>query len=127
MRYLKPIAIVGSVFLFAGIGWDFRVEQIQDANRLLGTCSGGYDRSVLDEVVQNGGDIDSKNCEGATPLMESASWNNINNIRLLLLYGANFKARDSKGKTALDYANRSNSREAIKLLQFFAKKVNCDR
>ena len=110
----------GLAVLFVGILWDFRVEQIQDANRLMGTCSNKYSRDILDEVKNNRGNVNVRSDKGTTPLMDSAYYNNLDNIRLLILYGADLNAKDVNGKTAIDYASMNNNKMAEKLIRFFA-------
>lgn len=46
----------------------------------------------------------NKSCNGMTPLMHAAMSGNMDAAKILLKFGANKDTKDSKGKTAKDYA-----------------------
>jgi ankyrin repeat protein len=62
-------------------------------------------------------DINAADSNGRTPLMYAARYNQPTAVRLLLEHGANVKALDKSGMTALDLAKQFNSKEVIGLLQ----------
>ncbi|MFC3159547.1 Ankyrin repeat-containing protein [Chryseobacterium arachidis] len=54
-------------------------------------------------------------CNGVTPLMQAASTGNMNAAKGLLKFGANKDLKDSKGKTAKNYA-AENKQTAIAMI-----------
>ncbi len=52
-------------------------------------------------IVAAGADVNVPDRFGNTPLMEAASWNSVDSLRLLLSKGADANAGDLKGRTAL--------------------------
>ena len=78
-------------------------------------------------LLQAGCDINAADSNGRTPLMYAARYCRPTAVRLLLEHGANAKAKDKSGKTALDLAKQSGTaldlykqslnKEIIRLLQ----------
>jgi hypothetical protein len=56
-------------------------------------------------------DINPANAEGRTPLMETALWGRLDNVFLLLQYGANTEATDDQGNSAIDFATPSQKND----------------
>ena len=56
------------------------------------------------DLVEHGADIEAVNDDGLTPLMYHAKWFHDDIVKYLLSLGANNKAKDKTGKTALHYA-----------------------
>lgn len=54
---------------------------------------------------------------GSTPLLAAAAWGNYLLVQMLLEYGANMGARDSKGKSAEDKAREGSHWEVLHLLE----------
>ena len=54
-----------------------------------------------------------------TPLMTASAYNKPQVVEILLKHNANRDAKDSDGKTALDYAKENNHQDIIKLLTEF--------
>ena len=50
-------------------------------------------------------DIDCRNGTGQTPLHCVVAYNRLQNVTVLVSWGANVEAADDEGKTCLDYAN----------------------
>ncbi len=75
-------------------------------------------RAVLligEELLQAGCDINAADSNGRTPLMYAARYGQPTAVRLLLERGANAKAKDKDGMTALDLAR--DNQEIIRLLR----------
>ena len=73
------------------------------------------------QLIQDGADVNAKNKDEVTPLMPAARNNsNPEVLTVLLDAGANAKAKDNEGKTALDYARENEKLKdtgALKLLE----------
>jgi ankyrin repeat protein len=61
--------------------------------------------------------VDASNNDGETALMKAAAEGLVNNVRALILAGANVNARDKKGKSALMYATDANEAAVARLLK----------
>jgi len=68
------------------------------------------------KFIDYGADVNEKS-NGMTPLMMAARYNKVEIIKLLVSKGANLKEKDSKGFTALKYAELSNANDAILFLK----------
>jgi ankyrin repeat protein len=71
----------------------------------------GGKASIVELLVHAGADVNLAASDGSTPLMEAAGEGDEKTVAVLLQSRANMAAKDSRGKTALDYA-RSREREA---------------
>jgi ankyrin repeat protein len=77
----------------------------------------GDDPDIAEVLIENGANVNLKNKDGLTPLMESIFSNHYELAKLLLQKGADTAIRDLKGKTALDYAVEQDAEEIILLLK----------
>ncbi len=55
--------------------------------------------------------------DGMTPLMASASVGNVELVEIMLEHGCNPHAKNSKGETALDIAQRSSFEDCVKVIE----------
>jgi ankyrin repeat protein len=62
-------------------------------------------------LVKHGADVNAAADDGSTPLMLAAQNEKQDVVDYLLKHKANAKARDAKGKTALDYAKAGKVEE----------------
>ncbi len=76
---------------------------------------------VVKKFIEYGADI-NETTNGLTPLMYAARYNQVEIIKLLLDKGANAKAKDERGLTALNHAENSKAAEAVELLKNHLKK-----
>lgn len=74
------------------------------------------DLETVKKFIEYGADVNQIS-EDLTPLMIAALYNKHEIIKILLANGANPKAKNEKGYTALKYAQASNASEAIALLK----------
>ncbi|WP_116788325.1 ankyrin repeat domain-containing protein [Flavobacterium psychrotrophum] len=74
------------------------------------------DIETVKKFIEYGADINEKS-NGLTPLMLAARYNQVAIIGLLLEKGAQIKATDDKGNTALKYAQLSNATDAVTVLK----------
>jgi len=70
-------------------------------------------------LLDHGADINSRNYNGTTALMQAVAnrEGNIEMVRLLTARGADVTAKDSQGNSALDYASLSHNTNAVELLE----------
>ncbi|MFC0781052.1 ankyrin repeat domain-containing protein [Flavobacterium sp. HJSW_4] len=85
------------------------------ANPLNVAISKG-DLETVKKFIEYGADVNLAS-EDLTPLMIAALYNKHEIIKVLLANGANPKAKNEKGYTALKYAQGSNASESISLLK----------
>jgi quinoprotein dehydrogenase-associated probable ABC transporter substrate-binding protein len=71
-------------------------------------------------LIGHGANVNAKSASGVTPLMVAAGANNGPMIGLLLASGADAKAKDNVGKTALDIAREGRNEVAASSLQLLA-------
>lgn len=74
---------------------------------------------IGEALLQAKCDINAADSNGRTPLMYAARYNHPTAVRLLLKHGANARALDKSGMTALNLAKQFDSKEVIGLLQRF--------
>ena len=74
------------------------------------------DLETVKKLIEFGSDVNQKS-DGMTPLMYAARYNRADIIKLLVKNGANIKAKNSKGYTAMKFAEQSNAKDAIALLE----------
>jgi ankyrin repeat protein len=73
------------------------------------------DNDTAKKIIEYGADVNQR-FNGMTPLMYAARYNNVEMIKMLLDKGANPSEKDSKGISAFKYAEMSNAKEALQLL-----------
>jgi Ankyrin repeats (many copies) len=76
---------------------------------LLYAATGPYGGDEVTERLLTGGADPNKGLGLYTPLMNAASWVDIDAVRLLLRYGADPTLRNERGQTALDVVSRANA------------------
>lgn len=76
-------------------------------------------------VLENGADVDAVNSVGRTPLMEASLWGRVENVIVLLEYGADARSRDQDGCGAIDFARpaRKNDEERHSRFDDVAEKL----
>jgi ankyrin repeat protein len=67
---------------------------------------------LLREAVSQGADVNSTDAQGNTALMCSAARGLVQNVELLLQFGADASLKNRRGKTALDLAENPKSSAA---------------
>lgn len=72
--------------------------------------------SVVKTLIASGADVNLKDTNGITPLMEATSSSNVVVTRELIALGADVNARDHKGFTPLHHTTGSNSGKIVQLL-----------
>jgi ankyrin repeat protein len=83
--------------------------------RLIGAAKEGSDRILL-HFLKKGADVDARDDEGKTALMEAA-WRNHPELCVILVEkGADVNASDNNGNTPLMYAARDGNTKACLLL-----------
>ncbi len=82
----------------------------------LGIAISKGDIVTVKKLIEYGASVHEK-CNGMTPLMIAARYNQSEIITLLLANGAKLKDKDDKGFTALKHAEASNAKDAVVLLK----------
>lgn len=95
---------------------NFELVRAPKTNTPLGLAIVKGDLATVKKLLEYGASVDEK-CNGLTPLMLAARYNNVEIAKLLLAKGANVKAKDEKGITALKYAEASNAKEVAAVLK----------
>ena len=68
-------------------------------------------------LIKKGANINTKDCEGFTPLMLAVLCKNIEGLKILIHSKANPLLRDIRGKTVLDIALKNKESLAAKLIR----------
>ena len=74
------------------------------------------DLEGIKKLVEYGNDVNEKS-NGMTPLMFAARYNKVEILKFLVSKGAKINEKDSKGFTALKYAEQSNAFDAVQYLK----------
>ena len=115
-------ALVKAAYWLHKVGEDAKDESHQQKIPDL-----GIDRvhaEIVKMLVQTGADVNAKNIEGETTLMQVSTLGRIKEVKLLLEAGANVDAVDLKGETALIKASKLGHIETVKLLLQAGANVN---
>ena len=108
--------------LFAGPALAAIVQDVQVPRRagspgaamcdidFIALCKFGFLRYIT-EAIADGANVNATNDAGWTPLISAANCNDSEVITALLALGADPKAEDGKGKTAMDYARKNKNPE----------------
>lgn len=72
-------------------------------------ATGNFNPQFLQWLLDEGADPNAINSKGATTLMESMYYPDINEIKILLEHGADPNIKDEKGQNAVDYLNLRKS------------------
>ena len=78
------------------------------------------DNVTAKKIIEYGADVNER-FNDMTPLMYAARYNNVEMIKILLGKGADVSIKDSKGNTALKYAEVSNANQALEFLKSIKK------
>ncbi|UYV81988.1 hypothetical protein LAZ67_21000316 [Cordylochernes scorpioides] len=71
---------------------------------------------ILEYFIKSGFDVNSRDIDGDTPLMQAVRTNNLTNAKILIIAGANINARDNRGLTPLLYAIKYTDSSIVKFL-----------
>lgn len=111
----KSIIYLGLAFALSFNAVSANNGMLKDYNPLCIAISKS-DNDTAKKIIEYGGDVNER-YNGMTPLMLAARYNNVEMIRLLLEKGAVASDKDTRGNTALKYAELSNATEAIDFLK----------
>jgi len=85
-------------------------------NTPLGMAISKGDVDTVKKLLEYGASVNEKS-NGLTPVMIAARYNQVEILKLLIGKGADLKAKDEKGITALKYAEASNAKDAAIVLK----------
>ncbi|MFD1614710.1 ankyrin repeat domain-containing protein [Gelatiniphilus marinus] len=74
------------------------------------------DMETVKKLISLGEDVNKKS-NGMTPLMYAAKYNRTDILKFLIAKGAKLKVKSDKGMTAKKYAELSNAKEALVILE----------
>jgi ankyrin repeat protein len=78
-------------------------------------ATGGH-VAIMKQLLENYAFIDAQSPNGSTPLMMAAMYGSSAAVQLLLDEGADTAMKNQLGMTALDFAQRANRADAVRLL-----------
>ena len=113
MFFLMVIIIL--ILIIAGVvnySYNKEKEKYRDYYSLMNAS----DNEELKRLLENGIDINAKDGDGWTALMDASSKGNLEKVILLIENGADIEAKDNKGDTALILASYCRRLEIIKYL-----------
>ncbi len=82
------------------------------------------DPEIAEVLLSNGADVNLRNKDGRTLLIESVKDNAAEFVKLLLNHKADSQIKDAEGKSAIDYAGQLKSNEIMELLKAAGAKNN---
>lgn len=94
-----------------------------DGNTALHYAIDKGNRSLVQNLIALGADVDCQDAEGRTPLMLALQNNLEQTVRHLLNRGANVKLTDNKGKNCVDYVPNDNSTEYYDILAPYMREL----
>lgn len=115
---LALVLAFSNVTMANNVGATSKFELVREfkATTPLGIAISKGDVATVKKFLEYGASVHEK-CNGMTPLMIAARYNQSEIIALLLEKGANLKDKDEKGFTALKHAEASNAKEAAEVLK----------
>lgn len=97
-------------------------EVVNPAPSQLNLAISKGDLAKVQQLVEIGVDVNKKDERGITPLMYSILFNQPQIAAYLIRNGADCNAKDVKGNSISDYAEKSKSEEIIKLVNYACKR-----
>ena len=76
---------------------------------------------AISALIDGGLDVNAVSTDGTTPLHDAASKGHCRALEILLVHGADIKARRPNGARALDWAYKYGTEEAAELLRTYNK------
>ncbi len=93
---------------------NYEVEAFFKVNSFCVSIAKG-DLETVQKLISRGADVNAKS-NGMTPLMYAAKFNRTDILELLIVHGANLKAKSDKKMTALKYAQLHGAKDAETIL-----------
>ncbi|KAI6205053.1 hypothetical protein M3Y94_00748700 [Aphelenchoides besseyi] len=90
--------------------------QFHDGETALHLAASNNSTETIELLALAGADIDARNDENATPLIQAARYSQTDSLRTLLKLGANKDLVDAHGLKAIDFANQNKDHVGIQLL-----------
>ncbi|KAL2871209.1 ankyrin repeat domain-containing protein [Aspergillus lucknowensis] len=80
---------------------------------VIADCVTGKSSNMVALLLERGAKVNAVNKHGTSPLMQAAFWGRLENVELLLKYGADMELRDDENRRAIDRAQptRKNQQE----------------
>ena len=88
-----------------------------ESDALLRAARAGHAETVQTTIAVPGADVNVRDENGSTPLIEAAHGGHDDVVQALLVARADVKVKDKRGKTALMYASEGGHNEIVKLLR----------
>ncbi len=89
---------------------NYEVETFFKVNSFCVSIAKG-DLETVQKLISRGADVNAKS-NGMTPIMYAAKFNRTDILELLIIHGANLKAKSDKKMTALKYAQIHGATDA---------------
>ena len=94
---------------------NYEVETFFKVNSFCVSIAKG-DIETVQKLISRGADINAKS-NGMTPVMYAAKFNRTDILKLLIVHGANLKAKSDKKMTALKYAQLHGAKDAEAIIK----------
>ena len=119
MHYAALRGETKSIEMMLKLGADVNASDEQGKTPLHDACLKGHSETVR-LLLDHGANIGARDKSGATPLHDAALGGEPATIKLLLDRKADALARDDDGQTALDYAQKLDRADAVRILKTVA-------
>ena len=94
---------------------NYEVETFFKVNSFCVSIAKG-DIETVQKLISRGADINAKS-NGMTPVMYAAKFNRTDILKLLIVHGANLKAKSDNKMTALKYAQLHGAKDAEAIIK----------
>ena len=118
--HFHDAAIEGDVsrvesMLQEGVSVDY-VDDEYDRTALM--IASRYNRTnVIQLLLQNGADVNKRDCYGHTPVHYAADWNSTEAISMLIEHGASINIKNNEGDKPIDFARQFKREAAVRMLE----------
>lgn len=118
INHIKRVSLLLVLFSAACAGGVTTKEtRSPESDALLRAARAGHADTVKTTLAAPGADVNVRDENGSTPLIEAARGGHDDVVQALLVARADVKVKDNRGKTALMYASEGGHNEIVKLLR----------
>ena len=123
-QYGELIDIEANDSLLPRLEEDYCNSYVRGGSSIIVASEYPNNEEIIQKLIDRGANVNDRNWNGLTPLMKAAIHNNVSNLEVLVLNGANIHARiDNYFASAILYASLHNSIDAMKYLMAMGANV----